>query len=148
MIRLAFYLIYFTISVYCASVSIIEMHKNDPENLNEITNANQLSEICTSELCEMESTKMLSYMDENVNPCTDFYEFACGTYLRSVKLPDDRDLEISVTRVQDKVDEQLQSILTEDIQSTESKPFRMAKMLTRTCMDQAMLNEKGKWLTR
>lgn len=144
MIRLAFYLIYFVISVNSASISIIEVHKNDPENLNEITNANQLNEICTSEICKMESKKMLKNMDPTVNPCDDFYEFSCGNYLRNTKLPDDRDLEISVTQVQDKVDEQLQSVLTEELRSSETKPFRLAKMLTKTCMDQTMLNVKGK----
>lgn len=146
MIRLALCVIYFIIFVNSATISIIEVHKNDPENQNEIANPNQINEICTSELCEMESTKMQSYMNENVNPCENFYEFACGKYLRNTKLPDDRDLEISVTQVQDKVDEQLQSVLTEEFQSSETKPFRLAKMLTKTCMDEAMLNEKGTFL--
>lgn len=147
MIRLAFYVFYFIISVNCATISIIEVHKNDPENLSEVANANQLNDdVCTSELCEVESKKMLSYMNENANPCDNFYEFACGKYLRNTKLPDDRDLEISVTQVQDKVDEQLQTVLTEELQPDETKPFRLAKILTKTCLDQTMLNEKGKRL--
>lgn len=153
MIRLAFCLVYFTVLyvyVDSATISIIQVHKNDPEmgnqsinSLNEIANANQINDICTSELCEMESMKMLSYMNENVNPCENFYEFACGKYLQNTKLPDDRDLEISVTQVQDKVDEQLQSILTEELKPNETKPFQLAKMLTKTCMDETILNEKG-----
>lgn len=146
MIRLAIYVIYFIISVNCATISIIEVHKNDPENLNEIANANvnRLNDdVCTSELCEMESEKMLSYMNENANPCDNFYEFACGKYLRNTKLPDDRDLEISVTQVQDKVDEQLKTVLTEELRPEETKPFRIAKMLTKTCLDQTVLNEQG-----
>lgn len=145
MIRIAFYVIYFIVLVNCATISIIEVHKNDPQNLNEIANADQLNDnVCTSELCETESMKMLSYMNENANPCDNFYEFACGKYLRNTKLPDDRDLEISVTQVQDKVDEQLQTVLTEEFHSDETKPFRLAKMLTKTCLDQTMLNEQGK----
>lgn len=82
-------------------------------------------------------------MNETANPCDNFYEFACGKFLRNTKLPDDRDLEISVTQVQDKVDEQLQSILTDELHAGETKSFRLAKALTKTCMDETMLNEQG-----
>lgn len=153
--RIAFYLIYFTIYVNCATISIIQIHQNDLEHfnqstnsqtvnsLNELTNSNQQNNICTNEICEMESIKMISYMNQNVNACDDFYQFACGQYLQNTKLPADRDLEISVTQVQDKVDEQLQSILTDELCPNETKPFQLAKLLTKACMDEAMLNKMG-----
>ena len=33
---------------------------------------------------------MMDKMDQTVNPCDDFYKFACGGYLAKTTIPDDR----------------------------------------------------------
>lgn len=83
-------------------------------------------------------------MNENVDPCDDFYEFACGGFLRKTTIPDDRSSRTSFSLTQDEVDEQLKTILTEEPQPNEKKPFQLAKIFTKTCLDEAKLNEQGK----
>lgn len=86
---------------------------------------------------------MLNYMDETIDPCDDFYEFACGKYVHETTIPEDKSSKSSFSIVQDKVDEQLKNVLTEEALPNESKPFQLAKIFTKTCLDVKTLNEKG-----
>lgn len=137
------------------SVSVIEIHESASEHRNqsyfqpkyiisetdnEVTD--QLN-ICTTTMCDQESAKMLSFMNENANPCDDFYEFACGKFLQETVLPEDKDIEMSVTQVQDKIDEQLRVILTESLHQNESKAFEVAKVFMTSCLDEVTLNKNG-----
>lgn len=112
-------------------------------NENEVTTTEEI-DICTSEMCAKESQIMLSSLDESVNPCENFYEFACGNYIRKTTLPTDKSVELSFFQVQEKVEEQLKNILTEELQPNELHPLKLAKDFTKICMDEALLNEQGK----
>lgn len=108
-------------------------------------NSATVPNICTTEMCLNESIRMTNAMDQRVDPCENFYEFACGTFIRETTLPEDKpNVMMIVSEVRDRVDDQLKSALTEQPQPNESKPFRLAKTLTKTCMDEMTLNEKGR----
>lgn len=41
------------------------------------------SGLCLSTDCIRAASEMLSSLDQQVDPCTDFYEYACGEWMRS-----------------------------------------------------------------
>lgn len=129
------------IVLLCSTVYVdCSVSSDSDPNINEIPDVN----ICSSDSCSKASDKMLSKMDESVNPCEDFYEFACGEYLRKTDIPEDKSSLTSFSIIQDEVDKQLEKILTEEPQQNETKPFKLAKIFTKTCLDEATLNERGK----
>lgn len=100
--------------------------------------------ICMTKGCVKAAALIFDLIDENVDPCENFYEFACGKFLRNTFIPDDKIAVMSFVQVQDKVLGQLRSVLNERSLSNESKPFTLAKTFNKACMDEQTLEEKGK----
>lgn len=91
----------------------------------------------------MSSSKIIEYLDENVDPCYNFYEFACGSFIRNTKIPADKvSVDLSST-VDDLVRGQLREIINEPPQRGESKPFRLAKYLNAACLNQSIIEHRG-----
>lgn len=106
------------------------------------TNQNS-PKVCTSAICAEESSIMRSYLEESVDPCENFYDFACGGFVRNTLLPEDKGIVHSFSQVQDKVNEQLNSILSEQIHPYESSAFKLAKTFHKSCMDFATRETQG-----
>lgn len=124
---------------------VINSHQNinfTADSINEIENSSE-SNICNTEECVKLSVAMLSSLDRSVNPCENFYDFACGNFIRNTIIPKDKSIIMSFTQVQDKVEEQLRRILTEAPRQNESKPFKLAKTFTSACLNETALNEMG-----
>ena len=49
-----------------------------------------VSSYCMTPGCVKTASDILSNLDDSVNPCMDFYQFACGGFMRRTSIPDDR----------------------------------------------------------
>ena len=45
--------------------------------------------VCKNAACERARDVLVNSMDPSVDPCEDFYQYACGGFLKSAKIPDD-----------------------------------------------------------
>lgn len=122
--------------------AVINAYQNI-DSINEIEPRAETN-ICGTEACAKESATMLNSLDETVQPCDNFYDFACGNFIRNTVLPEDKTIIMSFTEVQDKVEEQLRTILIDEPQENESNPLKLAKTFTRVCLNETALNEMGK----
>lgn len=98
---------------------------------------------CETFGCIKASSRVISYIDESVDPCDNFYEFACGNYIRSTQIPEDKVIVDSFSTVDDLVRDQLRTIINEPPQPNESKPFRLAKNFNSACLNQTIIEDRG-----
>lgn len=101
------------------------------------------SKLCLTHGCMKAAAAVLDAIDESIDPCDNFYEFSCGSYLKSTSIPDDRVLIDSFSVVRDEVQEQLREIINEDEQPNESKPFLLAKRLNKACLNKTIIEQRG-----
>jgi len=80
-------------------------------------------------------------MDLLVDPCDDFYQFACGNFIKYTVIDDDKPSQTTFSIASDTLLNKLRIIVTEPIQPDEQRPIKMAKLLFKSCMDKGIMIE-------
>lgn len=86
---------------------------------------------------EILASRLLKNMDREVEPCDDFYDFACGGFLKSTIIPDDKTTVNTFTGISDELQNQLRTSIEEKSPPNEPKPFRLVKNLYKACMNKS-----------
>lgn len=90
---------------------------------------------CKTKNCVETSAKILSKMDLTIDPCENFYEFACGNFLRETVIPDDKASITPFNIVEDELRIQLRKIVLETPKQNEILPFQNVRKLFNMCMN-------------
>lgn len=103
--------------------------------------------VCSSSICESESQSVLTRLDESVDPCENFYHFACGSFINNSVIPDDKS-QIDVSTLLDQtLKEQLNEILNTTISNDDIHPFACSKKIYQACMNEGEISHwKHKYL--
>lgn len=114
-----------------------------PMSQNPKSTDNSANEICLTPGCIHSASNVLNAMDLSVEPCDDFYNFACGSFIRNTQIPDEKTAVNTFSVISDKLQEQLRSLITEPAKPGESAPFTLAKDLYKSCMNKTLIEERG-----
>lgn len=74
-------------------------------------------------------------MNASINPCEDFYEFACGNFIKTTIIPEDAGSVNTINIMEARVLNQIHTLLNSEIRPNEIRPFKMAKQFYRQCMN-------------
>lgn len=94
-------------------------------------------DLCLTPGCVHSASKMLQMMDDTVDPCDDFYSYACGTFTKDTIIPDDKTSVNTFSKIGDELQIQLKTLIVEPIMPDEPKPFKLAKQLYNACMNKS-----------
>ncbi|XP_034115606.1 neprilysin-2-like [Drosophila albomicans] len=99
--------------------------------------------VCNTKECRDTASVVLSKINPQINPCDNFYEFTCGTYIDKMIIPEDKTNINTFTDIVDKVQEQLKNIITAEPPESTPKHFRQPNMLYRACMNTTRIESLG-----
>ncbi|XP_033208414.1 endothelin-converting enzyme homolog [Belonocnema kinseyi] len=101
------------------------------------------SNVCENEDCMRIAASLKESMDTSVDPCDDFYKYACGRWPQSHPLPESSLTNSWFSERSNRVTRVIRDLLREN--STAHVPWavRQAKTLYQSCMDLESLNALG-----
>lgn len=78
-------------------------------------------------------------MDRKVDPCEDFYSFACGGFEAKTIIPEDQ-LSVDIfSLIYDRMNQQLLFLMEKPIKADEAESFKLIKKLYQLCVNKSDL---------
>ncbi|KAK3795898.1 hypothetical protein RRG08_040694 [Elysia crispata] len=103
-----------------------------------------LTNICLTPGCVNAASRLVSTMDNSVEPCDNFYDFACGNWNKKNTIPDDQPSYNTFSKLGDEIQVILKRYIEQDVDSAKDTKFTVkAKHLYRSCMNETQINSEG-----
>lgn len=100
--------------------------------------------VCLTSECIDTAIRVLKYMDKRIEPCEDFYKFACGNFRHFVEFPTSESNELDqFTIIEAKVKKEMTSILEEESTPTEPRYAKLMKTFYQTCIESTDINREN-----
>ncbi|XP_055956746.1 endothelin-converting enzyme 1-like isoform X2 [Patella vulgata] len=106
-------------------------------------NKKSVDQPCLTEQCVMNSGSIIAMMNLSVDPCTDFYEYACGKWINNAIIPPDTSSYNTFYTSYEKINLITQQLLTEENGELNSEAVKKAKEFYQMCMNAEQIEKLG-----
>uniref|UniRef100_A0A0N5AXE2 Neprilysin n=1 Tax=Syphacia muris TaxID=451379 RepID=A0A0N5AXE2_9BILA len=99
--------------------------------------------VCTSKECVLIAGFFAGNLNDKIDPCEDFYEYACGNYGLDRYLSANKPLRHTLTDMQNRLNKQVKLLLESPIKRTDKPWNRLAKRYYQQCIQEDDLEKTG-----
>lgn len=92
-------------------------------------------QVCLTETCVKTAANLISSIDRSVNPCDDFYNFACGNWIKENPIPDGKSMWGTFVKLDQQNQLVVKNALEKPFDELKSKSEKKAKLYYMSCMD-------------
>ncbi|XP_072320254.1 neprilysin-like isoform X2 [Eucyclogobius newberryi] len=114
--------------VIVSLIILFATHKND--------------EICTTADCTQSASRLLENMDATVDPCDNFYQYACGGWLKKNIIPETTSRYSTFDILRDELEVILKGVLEQSVEG-EAPALTKAKTLYTSCTNESLIEHRG-----
>ncbi|XP_055597323.1 neprilysin-1-like isoform X2 [Uranotaenia lowii] len=131
---------------FIITYTVCKTYKCDSEDFNnDLSTVGKIPyrPVCLAEECVRTASSLLAAMDRSVDPCVDFFQFACGTWNKKHVIPEDRSSISTFEVLADQQQVILKGVLEETIDSRDNQATIKAKLFYKSCMDLQQIRKTG-----
>ncbi|XP_063063489.1 phosphate-regulating neutral endopeptidase PHEX [Engraulis encrasicolus] len=99
-------------------------------------------EFCLTPQCIEAAGSVLSKMDQSASPCDDFFQYACGGWIKDNPIPEDSSSYGIYPWLRQNVDIKLKELLEKPVDAGDIEAVQKAKVLYRSCMNEGLLEKE------
>uniref|UniRef100_V5GIT1 Putative peptidase family m13 includes neprilysin n=1 Tax=Ixodes ricinus TaxID=34613 RepID=V5GIT1_IXORI len=125
---------FFALLVWVLTVSYEAWTIDVPENV--------VNGVCRSSKCKKVADRILNDMDKSVEPCTDFYGFVCGRWIKRTRIPDGAPFVNRLSEAARMVETNMKRILESHQESPREKVLNLMATAYKVCKNTAILQSK------
>ncbi|XP_065344270.1 endothelin-converting enzyme homolog [Cloeon dipterum] len=112
-----------------------------PQFAHKIKETNQAT-VCMTDKCIISASRIISSMNSSVDPCHDFYRFACGGDIDSQQISE-RGSTSAMGELEELVEHRVRKIFDEGISASMPETVKQAIDYYEKCIDEGTQNENG-----
>ncbi|KAL7644945.1 UNVERIFIED_CONTAM: hypothetical protein RMT77_004762 [Armadillidium vulgare] len=101
------------------------------------------TDVCLTQGCVKAAASIIERLNETADPCEDFFDFACGNFVKNTVIPEEKTSVTTFSIVQDELREKMRLLLEEKIKDSDTPATIMAKNLYASCMDTDGIEANG-----
>uniref|UniRef100_A0A8C2G8Q0 Neprilysin n=1 Tax=Cyprinus carpio TaxID=7962 RepID=A0A8C2G8Q0_CYPCA len=98
--------------------------------------------VCITADCTQSASRLIENMDPTVNPCDNFYQYACGGWLKKNIIPETSSRYSTFDILRDELEVVLKGVLERE-ESRSSSSLTKAKVLYRSCTNESVIEQRG-----
>ena len=129
-------------NIVVESAPPLQVKLEDPDNSTEKQNKSTSQPICLSESCRKISKLIQTVWDRKVDPCENFYEYACGTWIKNNKVPKNHLQFSRITQLSNHNEDLMKDALATD-QPGDTDTIMKVKNFYRSCIDLERIDKMG-----
>ncbi|XP_020278507.1 neprilysin-like isoform X2 [Pseudomyrmex gracilis] len=113
--------------------------KNEEDNENK----EEKRIVCKTQECNSTAEYLLNSMNKSVDPCTDFYEYACGNWPKHFPIDERFNLWNPLYVIQTKIQKEIKEMLKTGPEKSDLFAVKLAKTWYQTCEDTDAMDKQG-----
>ncbi|XP_015787620.1 neprilysin-2 isoform X2 [Tetranychus urticae] len=126
------------------TIFIVAKDAKDADDLKYLSSSSN-EQYCLTPGCVKAAARILDNLDTSVSPCDDFYDFACGGWIKKKFISEDQTGITQFGAIRDDLNRKLRELVENDgDNSNEAIYFKMMRTVYKQCMNLSEINEQSK----